>query len=192
MGIDPSRMDDMDYVRRKSDAYDRLAYGRDAFESAYRTPSVERRMDPYTGEMVDMPIRTPSTGETWSMGELMEPTTEEDYLASEAAKELYMGYDSKESLDRARKTGEAPPEGLELPEGYRKSLRRELASDTRIYGPPEHLRETGPAYAGYKDTSSMVGISPEALDDYYTDIYGKEYTADPWRSTGFGKWSELL
>jgi len=81
-GIDPTKMDDIDYMRRKTDEYDRLAYERDAFESAYRTPSTEKRMDAYTGEMVEMPIGMRSgDGRMWSRGELWEPTTEEEYLA---------------------------------------------------------------------------------------------------------------
>ena len=92
MGIDPSRIDDMDYVRRKSDEYDRLAYGRDAFESAYRTPSVERRMDPYTGEMVDMSVGLRSgDGKMWSRGKLLEPTTEEEYYAMMPESGYYYG-----------------------------------------------------------------------------------------------------
>ena len=81
-GIDPTKMDDIDYVRRKMDEHDRLAYEKDAFESAYRTPSIEKRMDSYTGEMVDMPVGLRSgDGRMWSRGKLLEPTTEEEYMA---------------------------------------------------------------------------------------------------------------
>jgi hypothetical protein len=91
-GIDPTKMDDIDYVLGKTAEHDRLAYERDAFESAYRTPSIEKRMDSYTGEMVDMPVGLRSgDGRMWSRGKLLEPTTEEEYMAIYEPEKLYDG-----------------------------------------------------------------------------------------------------
>ena len=103
-------------------------------------------------------------------GELMTPKTEEGLSTSWPEAGEHLGYGSEEELDYARSVGMAPPKGLELPKGYTGSLRRELAAS-----PP---------------TKSM--LAGKSIDDYYTDIYGKEYTDDPWRRHGFGPWSEIL
>tara|TARA_R100001244_G_scaffold108184_1_gene80079 strand:- start:87 stop:1088 length:1002 start_codon:yes stop_codon:yes gene_type:complete len=77
MGMDPSKMGDIDYVRELDK---RLMAMPDTVEDPYRSPLTEKRMDSYTGEMVDMPIR-----------ESMEPTTEEEYMSR------YGGYGSAEA-----------------------------------------------------------------------------------------------
>jgi len=149
---------------------DPYAYAPDAFETAYREPSIEKRADSFfPGEMVEMPGIREGDGRMWSgaTGELMTPKTSEEL----EAESKYMGYSSEEDLDYARSVGMAPPKGLELPEGYRKSLRRSLAGST----PTKHELD------GY-----------ESADDYYRDSYGKEYIDDPWRRYGFGKWSEII
>ena len=135
------------------------------YESA---PESTFRADSFTGKRVEMPGIREGDGRMWSgaTGELMTPKTSEEL----EAESKYMGYGSEEELDYARSVGMAPPKGLELPKGYTGSLRRELAAS-----PP---------------TKSM--LAGKSIDDYYTDIYGKEYTDDPWRRHGFGSWSEIL
>jgi hypothetical protein len=49
-------------------------------------------MDSYTGEMVDMPVGLRSgDGRMWSRGKLLEPTTEEEYMAIYEPEKLYDG-----------------------------------------------------------------------------------------------------